>query len=167
MSSPTSACAEVGACVEILAARSASEYESFGRLVREYLANLGFEVDFQDVERELSALDVAYGGDDGVALLAVVGDEVVGAVGVRQISPHTAELKRMYVQPPWRGQGVGRRLGDRAIEEARRRGYSRLRLDTLQRMTAAVSYYRSVGFADIPAYCPNPMRDALYLELQL
>lgn len=133
------------------------------RLIREYMDSLGFDLCFQDVERELAELRTQYGPPTGGAFLA--GD--VGFVGVRRFGDDMGELKRMYVAPSARGRGLGRALAEAAVEEARRLGYRRLRLDTLATMEAAVALYRSLGFVDIEPYRPNPIADARYLELVL
>ena len=51
-------------------------------LIRAYLAELPFEIDFQDLDRELLELPMEYGPPLGAALLAVEGDDAVGFVGV-------------------------------------------------------------------------------------
>ena len=78
------------------------------------------------------------------------------------------EMKRLYVRPPFRGQGLGRDLVLTLIAQARLSLYAKMRLDTIAAsMTEAVRLYRSLGFRDIAPYCRNPIPGAAYLELGL
>ena len=78
-----------------------------------------------------------------------------------------AEVKRMYVDPGWRGHGIGRALLETLIDKARALGYGTLRLGTLDDMTAAQSLYRSLGFAPIERYRADEMIDTRFYELSL
>ena len=76
-------------------------------------------------------------------------------------------MKRLYVRPAMRGKRVGASLVARVLDEARARGYRRMRLDTVPGMEAAIALYRSAGFRDIAPYRSNPVSGALFLELEL
>jgi GNAT superfamily N-acetyltransferase len=136
-------------------------------LFQEYVDSLGFELDFQDFEREFEDLPGEYGPPDGRLFLALVDDEPVGCIALRRIDPSTCELKRMYVRPELRGRGIGRRLAERIVLAAREIGYARMRLDTVPGMDAAIGVYRSLGFTEIEPYRFNPIEGAIYMELEL
>lgn len=138
------------------------------RLIRAYLLELPFEVDFQDLDRELADLRAEYGPPTGAALLVCDDAGVaVGFVGVRRFDRGDAELKRMYVAPAARGAGLGRALAEAAVESARALGYERLLLDTVDSMASAMSIYAALGFTAIPPYRHNPLPGARYLALDL
>ena len=149
----------------ITPATSAEDYAEFGTLVREYLAALRFELDFQDVDAELADLAAAYGPPGGRALLAEEDGRVLGCVALRRFEPGVAELKRMYVRPVARGRGLGRRLGEAALEAAAELGYERVRLDTVAEMVGARRIYEALGFAEIAPYRHNPLAGARFYEV--
>ena len=91
----------------------------------------------------------------------------VGCVALRPIDAAAAEVKRMYVDPAWRGRGIGRALMMALLAGARSRGYGILRLGTLEDMRAAQSLYGSLGFAPIDRYRPDELVDTLFYELRL
>ncbi len=137
------------------------------RLFREYAASLGFALDFQGFEDELIHLPGEYAEPRGTILLAHgPAGETWGVVALRPLdgAEGACEMKRMYVRPVARGQGVGRVLGEAILTEARARGYRAMRLDTIETMAPAIALYESLGFRPIEAYRFNPMPGARYFE---
>jgi putative acetyltransferase len=151
----------------IVAATEAEHVESVRTLFREYADSLEVDLGFQDFEDELATLPGCYAPPGGRLLLALDGGEAGGCVALRPLEPGTAELKRLYVRPPFRGSGLGRRLAELAIAEARDAGYRRIRLDTLPTMAGARRLYRELGFVEIPPYRHNPVSGSAFLELSL
>jgi len=147
----------------LVVVRERSDVEEVRALVREYAASLPFALDFQDFDRELNELPGDYAPPKGALLLA----RGAGCVGLRPIAKTTCEMKRLYVRPSARGTGLGRRLAEAAITEARTLGYKRMRLDTVPGMDSAQSLYERLGFEDIAPYRANPIPGARFLELQL
>ncbi len=72
--------------------------------------------------------------------------------GLRPLGDGIAEVKRMYVVPDRRGEGLARRLLGELEALARAAGYARLRLDTAGTLNG---FYRSAGFHEIPDYNGN------------
>jgi ribosomal protein S18 acetylase RimI-like enzyme len=136
-------------------------------LFREYVAALGVDVSFQNVEEEFASLPGRYACPLGCVLLARGGHESVGAVAWRTLEPGLCEMKRLYVRPRFRGRGIARKLTEAVIADARDAGYRTIVLDTLVSMQAARALYASLGFRPVPAYYDNPLPDVVYLELDL
>lgn len=137
------------------------------RLFEEYAASLEVDLAFQGFAEELGGLPGAYARPTGGLLLGFEGDELAGCVAFRPLGPGVSEMKRLYVRPPARGAGWGRRLAERVVSDARAAGYQRMRLDTLPSMRAALGLYLGMGFREIPAYRHNPVAGTRFLELDL
>jgi GNAT superfamily N-acetyltransferase len=136
-------------------------------LLREYAASLPFDLDFQGFDDELAMLPGAYAPPRGALLVARADTEIVGCVGVRALDEDTCEMKRLYVLSSQRGTGLGRRLAEASITEARRLGYRTMRLDTVPGMEAAQAIYGRLGFRDAEPYTANPVPGTRFLQLDL
>jgi ribosomal protein S18 acetylase RimI-like enzyme len=77
------------------------------------------------------------------------------------------EMKRLYVAPAGRGQGLGRALAHAIIEAARAAGHREMRLDTLAHMHDAQKLYRALGFIEIGAYYDSPIENTVFMSLKL
>jgi putative acetyltransferase len=98
----------------------------------------------------LSGGQVAQG--EGAFLIAYLDNVAVGCGALRRLDEATAELKRMYVEPSARGQGIGRALLDALEREARMLGVTRIVLETGTRLIAAIRMYEGMGYARIPLF---------------
>lgn len=90
---------------------------------------------------------------DGAILTAVADGVPVGCVGVRRLTPETGEVKRLFVLPAAQRRGIARALLAELEPVAAALGYRELWLDTHADEPAAL--FRSVGYAEIPAYNTN------------
>jgi ribosomal protein S18 acetylase RimI-like enzyme len=149
-------------------ATTPAEIQRARELFQEYEAALGISLCFQNFEQELAGLPGDYAPPNGRLLLAREYDQVMGCIALRQLGPTTCEMKRLFVRPEYRDRGLGRVMVEAIIEEARKIGYTHVRLDTIaDRMDRAVSLYKSIGFVEIPPYRNNPVDTATFMELDL
>jgi len=153
--------------IEIVAAHTPRHLPSVVALFREYEASLDFSLCFQDFEREVAELPGRYAPPPGRLLLGFVQGRALGCVAMRKLDAAACEMKRLYVRPEARGTGLGRRLAEQIVIEARECGYGTMRLDTVSTMRAAIALYRSLGFRETEPYCDNPIAGVLYFELAL
>jgi putative acetyltransferase len=152
----------------IFEAESPAQIVQARELFLEYARSLGFDLCFQNFDRELAGLPGDYAPPEGRLLLAEREGQLAGCVALHKLDSGMCEMKRLYLRPEFRGRGLGRLLGERIIAEARRIGYRRMRLDTVEPvMKDAVAMYRRLGFKEIAPYCKNPIAGALYMELEL
>lgn len=143
-------------------------YDDVRALFREYQTFLNVNLCFQGFEAELASLPSPYEEPRGELVLAHWDGRLAGCAGIKPLGDDVCELKRLFVRPEFRGHGIGRELCRRMIEDAGRRGYRRMRLDTLERLDSAVALYRQLGFVEIPAYYENPLPErVIFMELSL
>lgn len=105
---------------------------------------------FEGLETELAGLPGRYGPPDGGLILARMNGEPVGCVAFFDRGAATMEVKRMFVTPTARGHGIGGKMLDRLLFEARAAGHRRGLLWTHKTMEAAQRIYRKAGFREVP-----------------
>ena len=140
------------------------EFEDGKFLFKKYAASLDVDLSFQNFDEELETIADKYNTPGGALLIAYDNQMAIGCVALRRLDDDTAELKRLFVDPTYRGSQSGQKLLAQILEAAQKLGYKSVRLDTLAGMEAALKLYRSFGFKEIPPYRHNPLEDAIYME---
>ena len=135
------------------------------QLFEEYARSLGIDLGFQSFDKELAGLPGAYSRPTGCLLFATTGDRSLGCVAVRRLDTEFCEMKRLYIRPEARREGVGRALAEAAVAFGRVAGYHAMRLNTLPTMAAAQALYRQLGFRDVLPYRHNPVPGTSFMEL--
>lgn len=153
--------------IEIRRAQHPQDFADAKQLIMEYVAWLGFDLSFQNFDKEMADLPAMYNKHDGGFFLAYRDENPVGVAGLRRFSTADAEVKRMYVKDEAKGMGIGKLLLEKCIETAKALKYKSIKLDTADYMTAAIRLYTDYGFVEIPAYRFNPHDHAKYFELML
>lgn len=148
-------------------AKTTDEINEVRLLFREYAAFLGVDLCFQGFEAELAGLPGKYAPPQGALVIAKDGPSIAGCVALRKLEDGICEMKRLFVRPPYKKQGIGRALAERIINEGRQLGYTSMRLDTLEILKPAIQLYQSLGFKRIEPYYNNPYPGVVYLELDL
>ncbi|MSQ62326.1 MAG: GNAT family N-acetyltransferase [Betaproteobacteria bacterium] len=153
--------------LKIVPAATAQDFADVHILFGEYSTLVAEALCFQGFDKELEALPGDYAAPGGVLLIARNGDAAAGCGALRQLDAGTGEMKRMYVREAFRGSGLGRRLALAVIEEARKRKYARVMLDTLPKLGPAIALYRDLGFRETGPYLACPTPGAICFELRL
>lgn len=152
---------------DIRPARFSADLEAVTAIFQEYIASASVSLEFQNYCAEFSSLPGKYAPPEGQLLLAWQEARVVGCAALRKVDAHTCELKRVYVRPEGRGDGLGRQLVVRMLDEARNAGYTRMCLDVLPEFKVATHLYESIGFLPASPVTFNPVPSAMFLGLDL
>jgi len=150
-------------CEIIAAATTPEDVAAVKDLFLEYAAWLGEDLCFQGFDEEMETFPKIYCH----LLLARADGEIAGAIGLKDLGDGICEMKRLFVRDAFKATGLGRRLSERLIEDAKALGFRAMRLDTLPRLEAAVALYRKLGFKEIPPYYFNPVEGVVYFEKDL
>jgi putative acetyltransferase len=157
--------------IRFLTPATHDELEACRAIFREYAAELGIDLCFQNFDAEVAGLPGDYAAPYGALLLATVDDEVAGCCALRRLSsvdyPNACEMKRLYVRKAFRCLGLGRQLAESIMDAARMAGYHHVLLDTLSDMESARALYEDLGFVSVPPYYHNPIAGAHYLKADL
>lgn len=128
--------------------------------------HLYLEIQHYDDEKENPSLKYAL--PDGRLYLDASDDGIArGCIALRKLSDGKGEVKRLYVQPEYRGKGIATALVERIIEDARDIGYKELYLDTLPELESAVRLYKSFGFEETGQYNDSPVDKTIFMKLSL
>ncbi len=145
-------------------ARFPEDTDTIRQLMRDYERDMGEKMCLDGFEEELATLPGPYRRPGGLIVLGYLQQVAVACGCIRPLADRTCEMKRLYVAPEARGQGIGRAIVRRLLREARLQGYTEMKLDTLERMEPAIKLYEDMGFQRCAAYHPRPIADVVYFE---
>jgi len=101
-------------------------------------------------------------------LIAYAADKAVGCAGLKKYSDQDVEIKRVWVEPDWRGKHIATGLMNQIEDKARQMGFKRAILQTRPIMLDAVGLYESRGYVLIKNYPPYDKLDgAICMALNL
>jgi GNAT superfamily N-acetyltransferase len=126
----------------------------------------------QDYDRELQSLPGPFAPPSGALLLARVDGQAAGTCALKPVPSGSGEpaleMKRLWVEPQFRGFGLGRRLIQASIDFALAAGCSALYLDTVPvAMPEANHLYRAMGFEVVDRYNDNPLPGVVFFRKSL
>jgi GNAT superfamily N-acetyltransferase len=114
----------------------------------------GLDLDGEDMPR---AGPAELSPPGGAFLVGVRDGQAVCCGGVKRLGDRVCEIKKMYVLPEARGQGVARALLKALEDRARELGYAVARLDTGPRQATARALYEAEGYREITNFNANPV----------
>jgi ribosomal protein S18 acetylase RimI-like enzyme len=142
-----------------------AELEKVRQLFLEYVRELDEDLCFQSFDEELKNPLYKYGTPFGGLLLAYWNNEAVGCVALQPLKEQgVCEMKRLYVQPDFRKHKIGEMLVTEIVKQAQQIGYTKMKLDTLDKLQAAIHLYKKHGFVETTSYYHNPLPGVVYME---
>ena len=109
-----------------------------------------------DVPEAPSATAENFSPPGGAFVVLYDGDRAIAGGGIKRLDDEACEIKRMYVVPDRRGEGLARRLLEELEAAAIRLGYAVARLDTGEHQPHAQHLYESAGYERIENFNANP-----------
>jgi GNAT superfamily N-acetyltransferase len=142
-----------------------TDLASARKLFTEYAEELSVNLCFQSFDEELQNPLKKYGPPSGSLIIAYWNNIAVGTVALQALpEAGVGEMKRLYVQAAYRKYGIGAALVKAILEDAKQLGYTKMKLDTLERLKAAIALYLKHGFTITTAYYHNPLPEVVYME---
>lgn len=86
---------------------------------------------------------------DGKLFLAKDGENIIASLGIARVDKESFELIKMYVDPAYRGRGIGKSLLDLCIAEAKKAGAKKMILFSNSQLTTALTLYKKYGFRHV------------------
>ena len=101
----------------------------------------------------------------GHIFFATAAGAPIGCCALKPMEPGEYEVAKMAVAEPWQGRGIGRRVLQYTVEQARALGTRRLYLETNDRLANAIHLYESLGFKHLPPKQSPYVRANVFMEL--
>jgi len=137
--------------------------EQVQSLVFGVLAEFDLKPDPDVTDADLLDIETNYLNRGG--LFDLIEDEngkLVGTFGLYPLDANTCELRKMYLMPAVRGQGLGKYVLRKAVERAKEMGFKEMVLETSSKLVAAIQLYRQFGFLPIQIKHVTPRADQSY-----
>ena len=142
--------------------------ESVKDLFKAYLGELNEDLCFQSFDSEIDNPLYKYSAPTGALFIAFYNATPVGCIALQPLQEvQTCEMKRLYVEPQYRNLKIGDALVKVLLQEAQLLGYTTMKLDTLERLQAAIQLYQKFGFETVTAYYDNPLPSVVYMQKKL
>jgi putative acetyltransferase len=128
--------------------------------LEEFAHNLEIINEFED----LVDIQTSYTSNNGIFLVLLDEQKVVGSGAIRKFNDEICELMRLWLFKEYRGKGFGSKMMQQLLEFAKNNGYKKIRLDVYypNQQSQALALYKKFGFYEIPAYNNNPAQ--LWME---
>ena len=149
---------------------STQDWQQFDKLLRTYAATDLDQPHLSSIWKDLDDLPARYGPPHGAAFLLIAQSntdleaEVIGCGALASTKMQGAcEIKRLFIQPAFRGLGGAKVLIHDLIQKAQAEGYDQAVLSTWQSNVAGLSLYHALGFMPVPSFKTHPNPELIFL----
>tara|TARA_R110000772_G_scaffold209528_1_gene320065 strand:+ start:385 stop:870 length:486 start_codon:yes stop_codon:yes gene_type:complete len=136
-----------------------TDNDATANVIRLVLVELGVpKVGTAYEDKSLDAMFENYEKDKAAYFVVEEDGDVIGGAGISKLDNHNGnvcELQKMYLSPLARGRGIGTKMIDLCLNQAREYGYEQCYIETMSFMEAAQKLYRTYGFE----YLEGPLGD--------
>lgn len=142
-----------------LTANAQHQNEIYG-FVKQLYDEFGFDFFQNDRHLDLADIEKDYSQPKGIFYAwqdPAKDNQIIGTGAVRQLKENTAELRRFYTLPEYRGLGLGRLINNTLITFAQDAGYQKIVLESHTSMPDAMRFYKKAGFYEIAPYAGEPL----------
>jgi len=115
-------------------------------LISAVLHEYGITTDLRTTDADLADIEASYANEGRCFFVMLDGPRLIGTVALTRESDSSCQLCRMYLDSEYRRQGLGRLLLDKALQEAKIRGFAEIHLRTAAVLVEAIRLYESIGF---------------------
>jgi GNAT superfamily N-acetyltransferase len=98
--------------------------------------------------------------EGGAIYFAQYQDDIVGTAALIPRGEGVFELSKMGITRKQQGLGLGKKLGQHLIEQARLKGAHTIMLDSNRKLKPAIAMYHKLGFIEIPTDPNSPYQRA-------
>ena len=120
---------------------------------------------YRDFEKEINSLPGKYIFPKGYILLAKYDGHLAGCVALEDKNDGICEMQRLYIRKDYRRRGIGTKLCEALIEQAKSSGYRSMQLHTA--IEPPKYLYKSLGFTEIAPTENIPLDTIVFMELKL
>jgi ribosomal protein S18 acetylase RimI-like enzyme len=153
---------------------SAQDWQHFDSLLRTYAANDLDQPHLSSIWKDLESLPARYGPPHGAALLLIAQNQSMqnatvigcGALASTQLQG-ACEIKRLFIQPAFRGQGGSKVLIRDLLKKGLAEGYDQAVLSTWQSNSTGLALYQALGFLPVPSFKSHPNSELIFLGRSL
>ncbi|MBN2093109.1 GNAT family N-acetyltransferase [candidate division KSB1 bacterium] len=115
-------------------------------LIKDVLGEYGLQTNPEATDKDLFDIENYYIQRKGVFKVFEENKQIIGSYGIYQLSDTICELRKMYLNKTFRGQGLGKLLLADAFIEGRKLGYREMVLETNRVPKEAIWLYQKYGF---------------------